>query len=271
MLKLKKSIIQICSYSTKTDHINAVKNNLIEKFSKLNTCNHYEYLISKNPKIAEFSRASVLVPISVDESGKTYFTFMQRTTSLRHYSGQMCFMGGSSDPGDRDPVDTAFRETYEEAGLDRARFTVLTSMCPLVVTNVGRDSFLLTPVVAYFDKHTPGLTYNLNKSEVDRLVEVETERFLKNESYEPNPISISGSDFHFHYFEKIKIGKHEEISIWGMTAMIAIMVSSFLHSKPPEFSLDPQLNFNPSDLNKFLYDFALIRLPKVIDLLLNQK
>jgi 8-oxo-dGTP pyrophosphatase MutT (NUDIX family) len=266
MLKFNR-FIQICSYSTRAD---AVKNNLIEKFSKLNTGNHYEYLVSKNSKIGQFKRASVLVPISVDDNGKTYFTFMQRT-GTRHYSGQMCFMGGMADADDRDEIETAFREAREESGIDKSRFTLLSSLCPLVVTNVGRDSFVLTPVVVYFDKHSPGLEVNLNKTEVDRLVDVETERFLKNEHYEPNPINIVGDEFYFHYFEKIKLADDEVISIFGITAMISTIVSSFWHSKAPEFQVDPELKFNPNEPNQFLYDFAIHRLPNVIDLLLNQK
>lgn len=269
MLKLKQNLALFCrSYSTKIiSKDSEFKKKLISKFSKLNNIDHYEYLIGKNPKISQLNRASILVPISQDESnGKTYFTFMERTLDSRHYGGQICFMGGLKDANDRDEVDTALREAREESGIDPSHFTVLTKLSPLVITNVGRDSFVLTPVIAHLD-NTNNLQVNLNRAEVEKLVEIDTEKFLSNDNYEMNAVTLGDDEFYFHYFERLVAANCDDlVSVWSVTALVAVIVSSILNARAPEFLLDPNVTkFDPNDPNKFLYEFVLVKSERIID------
>lgn len=280
--KLNKHIfIRISSYSSSSTPTNKLtKEKLVEKFAKLNTRNHYDYLISHNPKIAQLPRASILVPISIIENGGTgtVFTLMQRAKNSRNYADQICFMGGVRDEArDRDEVETALREAREESGIvDPSRFTFLTKLCPFVVTNVGRDAFLLTPVVVYFerpcDASERATVVNLNKNEVEKLVEIETAKFLvKDENYEMHAISINDEEFYFHYFVNLVKGD-EAISVWGITAYVAVLVSSFLNSREPQIVLDPDVNkLDPNDPNKFLYDFVLKKSANIINHFVKQK
>ncbi len=63
-------------------------------------------------------KTAVLLPL-VEWDGKTCVLFEKRSHTLQHQPGEICFPGGTKDPGDLQAVDTAVRETCEELGLHR--------------------------------------------------------------------------------------------------------------------------------------------------------
>ncbi len=65
------------------------------------------------------------------------------------HSGQVAFPGGSAEPGDRDPVDTALREAVEETGLDPSGVRPV-ALLPRLHIPVSR--FHVTPVLAHWEK-----------------------------------------------------------------------------------------------------------------------
>jgi coenzyme A diphosphatase NUDT7 len=187
---------------------------------------------------------------------------------MRNYGGQICFLGGKSDETDRDEIETAYREAQEEAGLDVTRLTLLAKMCPIYTTNIGQDSFLLTPVVVFYDKEN-NPTMNLNKNEVEALFEIETEKFLLKDNYEVASTHIKNQEFHFHYFNQLI--PERDLQIWGITSIIAVIISSHLHSHSPQFELDPDVRLDPSNVNQYLYDFVLDKSKNLIDHFINKK
>lgn len=68
--------------------------------------------------------AAVLVPL-IDRADGMTVLLTRRSERLDSHPGQIAFPGGRVDPGDRDAVDTALRETEEEVGLARARIDVV--------------------------------------------------------------------------------------------------------------------------------------------------
>lgn len=100
---------------------------------------------------AGYRRAAVLLlltPTEVPGSGApdADLFLIQRSPLLRKHPGQIALPGGGSDPGDRDAVDTALRETHEEIGLPPARVEVLGTL-PRVSVPFSR--FVVTPVVGW--------------------------------------------------------------------------------------------------------------------------
>jgi 8-oxo-dGTP pyrophosphatase MutT (NUDIX family) len=89
--------------------------------------------------------AAVLVPLTLI-AGEWHILYTRRTDIVEHHKGQVSFPGGSADPGDIDPEDTAQREATEEIGLRRSDMHLLGRLGEMrTVTN-----FLVTPVVATF-------------------------------------------------------------------------------------------------------------------------
>ena len=52
----------------------------------------------------------------------------KRSQEVEHHKGEISFPGGARDPEDRDPLDTALRETEEEMGIRRDDIIVLGEM-----------------------------------------------------------------------------------------------------------------------------------------------
>src|SRR5690606_7728232 len=59
--------------------------------------------------------AAVLVPVIARPTLSVLLTL--RTDQLPSHAGQIAFPGGKMEPGERDPLVTALRETHEEVGL----------------------------------------------------------------------------------------------------------------------------------------------------------
>ena len=88
--------------------------------------------------------ASVLIGLVERGDAGLQLLLTRRNARLQVHGGQISFPGGSRDPGDVDPVQTALREAHEEIGLDPARVETLGTM-PVYTTITG---FAVTPVVA---------------------------------------------------------------------------------------------------------------------------
>ena len=252
--------------------------NLLKKiFTKYNKPINYERLVAEHANVNKLTKASVLVPVSVKEikSGtstkyQTFYTLTQRTPNLKFYGGQICFMGGKFDALDANVIETALREAKEEVNIDSSRLTLLAQMHPLITTNVGSDSFLLYPIVVYYDNHD--FTPVLNKDEVDSLYELPTERFLSSENHDISHVQLKGDEFYLHYFsDVVNHQTNAEISVWGITALISIIVSTALHGKAPGFPIDPHIHIDPSDVNKFFDDFVLHKSIRLLDTLNKKK
>jgi len=54
-----------------------------------------------------------------------YMVFTKRRAALRNHGGQISFPGGTRDPEDSTPLDTALRETREELGIPSEKIDVL--------------------------------------------------------------------------------------------------------------------------------------------------
>ena len=68
---------------------------------------------------------------------------IERSSKLRQHAGQIAFPGGKPEPGDRDLLDTALREAWEEVGLPREQVSVLGRLAP-VPTPTG---YMIVPFI----------------------------------------------------------------------------------------------------------------------------
>ena len=109
-------------------------------------------------------KAAVLVPVVARPAPTLLFTV--RTETLSSHKGQISFPGGSQDPADPSPVDTALRESREELGLDPARVRVLGE---LDSTPTFVSGYVVTPVVGWIEE-PPWL--NPHPAEVAELLRV---------------------------------------------------------------------------------------------------
>ena len=113
------------------------------------------------------ARAASVLALIYPIDAALHLLFIQRTSPPgdRH-GGQISFPGGSADPGDSDPADTALREAAEEVGIDRDRVTLLGELTPLYIPV---SNFLVNPFVGYLPARP---TFTLQVSEVARILEL---------------------------------------------------------------------------------------------------
>ena len=107
------------------------------------------------------SPAAVLLTL-YPKDGEYCILLHKRSEQVEYHKGEISFPGGTQDKEDRDPLDTALRETEEEMGILRADVTILGELDE-VATNSG---FLIRVYVGTIDYPYPFKPSNLEIAEV---------------------------------------------------------------------------------------------------------
>ncbi len=150
--------------------------------------------------------------ILFEREQEPFVLLTKRTEDVEHHKGQISFPGGVVDPGDRDMVATALRETEEEIGLDAACIEIAGVYDDFSIPT----GFVVTPVVGYV-KNLPPL--KLNKTEVETALEVPLSFFLDSNNRSIVRMMRGGEARDVYFFH------YGEFEIWGATAAI---IDSFL-------------------------------------------
>jgi len=114
--------------------------------------------------------AAVLVGLVVREEGWQVL-LTRRTDALRHHAGQVSFPGGRVEPGDRDAIAAALRESHEEIGLAAAQAAPVGFLDPLLTIT----GFRVMPLVAMVD---PEFVARPDPGEVAEVFEVPLDYLL---------------------------------------------------------------------------------------------
>ncbi|KAG0726311.1 Nucleoside diphosphate-linked moiety X motif 8 [Chionoecetes opilio] len=110
--------------------------------------------------------AAVLIPLCHVE-GELSLLYTLRCLNMTAHAGEMCFPGGKADPGDRDVIHTALRETYEELGLDVEERVEVLGVLPSVPSRA--DGSQVVGVLAYVGHLNPD-TLTLSPGEVEVVI-----------------------------------------------------------------------------------------------------
>jgi 8-oxo-dGTP pyrophosphatase MutT (NUDIX family) len=171
--------------------------------------------------------AAVLVPLVVSAEGELSLLLTQRTERLKKHSGQIAFPGGKVDPEDRDAIDAALREAFEEVGLERQLFEVLGTM-PVYETGTG---FAVTPVVALI---RDGFSMTLSEQEVAEAFTVPLSFLMNPRFHERRSFEWENRSREFYAMPYTGIRQTEqgpqaaEYFIWGATAAMIRNLYRFL-------------------------------------------
>jgi 8-oxo-dGTP pyrophosphatase MutT (NUDIX family) len=157
---------------------------------------------------ATLRAAAVLVPIVLRASGPTV-VLTRRTEDLTHHAGQISFPGGRVEPGDRDLVDAALRETREEIGLDEALIEPVGYLDPYATIT----GFCVTPVVGLVQGDA---AFAIDPREVAEAFEVPFAFLIDTGRHELRSREFRGRVRNYH---AIQYGPHE---IWGATAAMIV-------------------------------------------------
>ena len=150
--------------------------------------------------------AGVLVPLRAAD-GVVTVTLARRTERVPHHKGQICFPGGSRDPGDRDLLATAMREAEEELGIRGGDVELLGAM-ERVPTVTG---FCIQPFVV----RIPGdARFHLDGFEMAETFDVPLAVFTDFSRYRTAATTFLGKPYLVYFLD------YDRFTIWGATARI---------------------------------------------------
>ncbi|KAM9572295.1 peroxisomal coenzyme A diphosphatase NUDT7 isoform 2-T3 [Salvelinus alpinus] len=173
------------------------------------------------------------------------FNKKRASSKLRTNAGEVCFPGGKRDPRDRDDVDTALREAEEEIGLPPDQVDVVCTLFPIM----NKSGLLVTPVVGFIEA---SFSPRPNPAEVSAVFTVPLEFFTREIDHSSYSATGIAGLLHSFQFPDPESGSHYQI--WGLTAILAILVSVLALRKKPEFETgfdsDDPVSFFQHNLNK---------------------
>ncbi|TNE38154.1 MAG: CoA pyrophosphatase [Alphaproteobacteria bacterium] len=159
--------------------------------------------------------AAVLVPL-VDHPGGLSVLLTRRADHLPSHAGQVSFPGGSVEPQDANPIETALRETEEEIGLDRSFVSVWGTLDRY---QTGTN-FSILPVVGLVET---GFDLTVDPNEVAATFEVPFEFLMDPGNHKRKSAVWQGRQR--IYYEM----PYGEFYIWGATAGMLVNLYNRLY------------------------------------------
>lgn len=156
----------------------------------------------------EDARAAAVLILLYPGKGSIYTVFMQRPDYIGVHGGQISFPGGKKEPSDENLIKTAYREAYEETGVDPAKINLIGTLTPLFIPV---SNTIVTPVIGWINEKP---IFNHQPEEVVFLFEADIKKLLDPVSIGIKPFEIRGEMINIRYFD------YEGNVIWGATAMI---------------------------------------------------
>lgn len=158
---------------------------------------------------AKLHPAAVLMPLLCHQ-GEWHFLLTRRTEKLWSHPGQVAFPGGAWEPEDKDLVQTALRESFEEVSLLPESVTVIGQLPSFATIS----HFELTPIVGVIPWPYELI---LRPEEVARAFIVPLS-FLRNpDNYYYEDFWHEGSSHPVLYFKRF-----DGELIWGISAQIIL-------------------------------------------------
>jgi 8-oxo-dGTP pyrophosphatase MutT (NUDIX family) len=152
-------------------------------------------------------RAAVLVLI-VGLDDPLQLVLFERSLEVADHKGEICFPGGSIEPGDADAVAAALREAREELGIPSDDVVVLGCLDDV---HTVKSNYVITPVVGHL-ANMPLLIPD--PVEVARPIVLAIDRVNAPDAWTMEPIDVGGA---VREFEAHRVG---DARIWGATARI---------------------------------------------------
>lgn len=150
--------------------------------------------------------AGVLVPLFAKD-GETHVLLTLRSQNLPSHKGHISFPGGACEEGDKDILETALRETYEEVGIKPNEVTVLGKLDDVIAVS----NHTVTPIVGVIPYP---YDFKVSTEEIDELVEVPLSFFMNPQNCRIEPKMFRGREVRVYYYQ------YGKFLVWGLTAYI---------------------------------------------------
>jgi 8-oxo-dGTP pyrophosphatase MutT (NUDIX family) len=166
-------------------------------------------------EIKGYKESSVLVLI-FPQNGSAYIPLIKRPDYDGIHSGQISLPGGKREVQDKNLVDTALRETWEEIGAQINQIKILGSLTPLYIPP---SNFMVNPFVGFVESKPQ---FKIDPVEVQKIIEAPVSYFVEGNNVLNKEIEIirkSGKANEVIKLETPYFDLEGEV-LWGATAMI---------------------------------------------------
>ncbi len=155
-----------------------------------------------------FFRESAVLILLYPKENEIFTALIQRPVYIGVHSGQISFPGGKTEKIDKNCIDTAIRECFEEIGVLVEENDILGTLSELFVPP---SKFKVTPVIAQLNDSPK---FNLSEMEVERVIELKISDLFDDQRIQKVQMSVNEANFIVPAFV------FGELVIWGATAMI---------------------------------------------------
>jgi len=164
--------------------------------------------IDKSFDNKKYKLAAVLFPIiKIKDEYKVILT--TRSIDVLSHPGQVCFPGGRLESGDKNMVECAKREAFEEIGIESSNIEVLGKLDNCIT---GTD-YNVTPILAFIKGN---FSPKIQEKEVADLFEVPLNFFLDKSNRKLKNAKYKNKKYTYYEFQ------WGEKKIWGSTARIIV-------------------------------------------------
>ena len=173
----------------------------------------FNFSISSIKKINSDAKKSSVMCLFLENNNKVYILLTKRSNNLSNHAGEICFPGGGPEKGDKDLLDTALRETYEEVGVPKDEIKVIGQLDDYI-TGTG---FHISPFVGILNSK---LKFTINKDEVSELIYLPVDELKDNSNHIWTEKKFGNKMYKFWKINYL------DYNIWGATASILVGLAS---------------------------------------------
>lgn len=153
-------------------------------------------------------RKSAVFALLKFNDNELQIVYIKRKVYNGKHSGQIAFVGGKVEP-DESTLDAAFRETMEEIGVPKNEIELIGELTDVYIPV---SNFEVYPYVGFIKNN---VAYNINKREVDSIIEIAVDELLDANNLRKTMMElVNGTKTNVPYYNL----KGEKL--WGATAMM---------------------------------------------------
>lgn len=165
------------------------------------------------------SKQSAVFALLFQEEENINLLLTQRHQYEGKHSGQISFPGGKKEDTDEDLLHTAYRETFEEVGIEQNNIQLITPLSPLYIPV---SNFYVQPYLGYLTELT---SFKINEREVKSIIKFPIHFFSLPDIIKTKKIEASSG-----FFLTVPAYQLNENIIWGATAMMLSEIDLLLKS-----------------------------------------